>query len=147
MILEKPSSPPNLLVIYLESLERTYADHERFGDVYAPLGALGDQGVVFEGVRQIDNTGWTMAGMIASQCGVPLMPAGLLHDSQLEPLEQVVPGVSCLGDLLAEQGYSLTYMGGAASASLARASSTRGMVSRESWGATISHPGWTIQTT
>ncbi|MDT8893388.1 sulfatase-like hydrolase/transferase [Halomonas sp. I1] len=113
VILEKPPSPPNLLVIYLESLERTYADRERFGDVYAPLGALGDQGVVFEGVRQADNTGWTMAGMIASQCGVPLMPAGLLHDSQLEPLERVVPGVSCLGDLLAGQGYSLTYMAGA----------------------------------
>ncbi|MBW5800355.1 sulfatase-like hydrolase/transferase [Halomonas elongata] len=113
VILEAPSSPPNLLVIYLESLEQTYADRERFGDVYAPLTALGDQGVVFEGVRQVDNTGWTMAGMIASQCGVPLMPAGLLHDSQLEPLERVVPGVSCLGDLLAEQGYSLTYLGGA----------------------------------
>ncbi|MDN3525027.1 sulfatase-like hydrolase/transferase [Halomonas sabkhae] len=116
VILEAPEAPPNLLVLYLESLERTYADRQRFDDVYAPLGTLGDQGVVFEGVRQVDNTGWTMAGMIASQCGVPLMPAGLLHDSQLEPLERVVPGVNCLGDLLADQGYELTYMGGASKA-------------------------------
>ncbi|WP_136247189.1 sulfatase-like hydrolase/transferase [Halomonas borealis] len=105
--------PPNLLVLYLESLERTYADRERFGDAYAPLAELGRRGVVFEGVRQLDNTGWTMAGMIASQCGTPLMPAGLLHDSQFDPLERVVPGVDCLGDLLAARGYDLSYLGGA----------------------------------
>ncbi|MFG6176297.1 sulfatase-like hydrolase/transferase [Halomonas sp. THAF12] len=113
VIRETPAKPPNLLVLYLESLERTYADRERFGDAYAPLAELGQRGVVFEGVRQLDNTGWTMAGMIASQCGTPLMPAGLLHDSQFEPLERVVPGVNCLGDLLAAQGYHLTYLGGA----------------------------------
>ncbi|WP_355660573.1 sulfatase-like hydrolase/transferase [Halomonas salifodinae] len=109
----RPASPPNLLLIYLESIERTYADRERFGDAYADLDHLGEQGSVFEGVRQIDNTGWTMAGMIASQCGVPLMPAGLLHDRQFEPLEAVVPGIDCLGDLLGEEGYRLSYLGGA----------------------------------
>ncbi|PCF96262.1 sulfatase-like hydrolase/transferase [Vreelandella nigrificans] len=106
------SNPPNLLLLYLESIERTY-DNELFGDAYADLNVLGERGTVFEGVRQMDNTGWTMAGMIASQCGVPLMPAGLLHDSQFEPLTQVVPGVDCLGGILAEQGYRLSYLGGA----------------------------------
>lgn len=113
VILESPHDPPNLLLLYLESIERTYADRERFGDAYAHLEALGEKAVVFEGVRQVDNSGWTMAGMIASQCGTPLMPAGLLHDSQFEPLGKVVPGVDCLGDLLADQGYTLSYMGGA----------------------------------
>nr|WP_298056272.1 sulfatase-like hydrolase/transferase [uncultured Halomonas sp.] len=103
---------PNLLLLYLESIERTYAN-ELFGDAYADLNALGERGAVFEGVRQMDNTGWTMAGMIASQCGVPLMPAGLLHDSQFDPLSKVVPGVDCLGDILAAQGYQLSYLGGA----------------------------------
>ncbi|SDI92557.1 phosphoglycerol transferase [Billgrantia gudaonensis] len=113
VVLEAPSSPPNLLILYLESIERTYADRERFGDVYADLEAIGEEALVFEGVKQIDNTGWTMAGMIASQCGTPLMPAGLLHDSQLEPLEQVVPGADCLGDILSSHGYRLSYLGGA----------------------------------
>ncbi|RTR05629.1 sulfatase-like hydrolase/transferase [Halomonas nitroreducens] len=113
VIRQAPPTPPNLLVFYLESLERTYADREGFAEAYAPLAALGQRGVVFEGVRQLDNTGWTMAGMIASQCGTPLMPAGLLHDSQFEPLERVVPGVDCLGDLLAARGYTLSYLGGA----------------------------------
>ncbi|MGM0983170.1 MAG: sulfatase-like hydrolase/transferase [Pseudomonadota bacterium] len=113
VILEAPRDPPNLLLLYLESIERTYADRGRFGDAYAHLDTLGEKAVVFEGVRQVDNTGWTMAGMIASQCGTPLMPAGLLHDSQFEPLGHVVPGVDCLGDLLDERGYTLAYMGGA----------------------------------
>jgi len=106
------SSPPNLLVLYLESIERTYS-HPAFGDAYADLDHLGEQGLVFEGVKQLDNTGWTMAGMIASQCGAPLMPAGLLHDRQFEPLSSVVPGVECLGDLLSAQGYRLSFLGGA----------------------------------
>ncbi|MBE0487698.1 MAG: sulfatase-like hydrolase/transferase [Halomonas sp.] len=116
VIEEAPPDPPNLLVLYLESIERTYADQERFGDAYAHLDALGQRGHVFEGVRQLDNTGWTMAGKIASQCGTPLMPAGLLHDRQFEPLGRVVPGVDCLGDLLYEQGYRLSYLGGASTA-------------------------------
>ncbi|WNL38928.1 sulfatase-like hydrolase/transferase [Halomonas sp. PAMB 3232] len=110
----RSDDPPNLLLMYLESLERTYSS-DIFGDAYADLEALGERGWVFEGVRQMDNTGWTMAGMIASQCGVPLMPAGLLHDTQFEPLTQVVPGVNCLGDVLAGQGYRLSYLGGASS--------------------------------
>ncbi|PRY64726.1 phosphoglycerol transferase [Vreelandella songnenensis] len=110
--MEEPQQAPNLLIMYLESLERTYGN-DIFGDAYADLNALGEQGLVFEGIRQMDNTGWTMAGMIASQCGVPLMPAGLLHDTQFEPLTQVVPGVDCLGDILAAQGYRLSYLGGA----------------------------------
>ncbi|MBE0400395.1 sulfatase-like hydrolase/transferase [Halomonas sp. FME1] len=109
---EELQDPPNLLIMYLESLERTYSN-ELFGDVYADLDALGERGAVFEGIRQMDNTGWTMAGMIASQCGVPLMPAGLIHDSQFEPLSKVAPGVDCLGDVLAAQGYQLSYLGGA----------------------------------
>jgi len=110
---QAPANPPNLLLLYLESIERTYADRARFGDAYAFLDALGRRGHVFEGVRQLENTGWTMAGMIASQCGTPLMPAGLLHDNQFEPLGRVVPGIRCLGDVLDEQGYRLSFLGGA----------------------------------
>ena len=112
-IVAAPRQPPNLIYIYMESTERTYSDTQRFGNAYEDLAQLGKEGVVFHGVKQLDNTGWTMAGMVASQCGVPLMPAGLMHDNQFEPLSDVLPGVSCLGDLLHARGYDLTYMGGA----------------------------------
>ncbi|MHB0774985.1 sulfatase-like hydrolase/transferase [Halomonas sp. WWR20] len=109
----QPSHPPNLIYLYLESTERTYADRQRFGEAYADLTALGRQGTVIQGIRQLDNTGWTMAGMAASQCGVPLIPAGLVHDNQFEPLDEVLPNVTCLGDILSQRGYQLTFMGGA----------------------------------
>lgn len=105
-------NPPNLLILYLESIERTYAA-PRFGDAYEALSEIGQDGVVFDGVQQIDNTGWTMAGMIASQCGTPLIPAGVLHDSQLDTLPAIAPGIRCLGDLLSDQGYRLSFLGGA----------------------------------
>lgn len=114
-VIEPQPAPPNLLVLYLESLERTYAA-PAFGDAYDDLRALGKNGVVFDGVEQISNTGWTMAGMIGSQCGTPLMPAGLVHDRQFAPLAEVVPGVDCLGDVLSEQGYRLSFLGGASKA-------------------------------
>ncbi|SHE71746.1 phosphoglycerol transferase [Modicisalibacter ilicicola DSM 19980] len=108
-----PEELPNLILLYLESIEGTYADTNRFGNAYRDLAALGKRGLVFRGIRQSENTGWTMAGMIASQCGTPLMPAGLIHDNQFEPLEHVLPGVNCLGDLLSAQGYHQLFMGGA----------------------------------
>lgn len=108
-----PTVLPNLIVLYMESTEGTYTDEARFGNVYDDLEALGERGVVFHGVRQIENTGWTTAGMIASQCGTPLMPVGIFEEGQFEPLEYVLPGVDCLGDLLDERGYRQVYMGGA----------------------------------
>lgn len=125
-ITASPSRPLNLIYLYMESTERTYADTERFGDAYEDLAELGQRGVVFHGVKQLDNTGWTMAGMVASQCGVPLIPAGLMHDNQFEPLSDVLPGVDCLGDLLQERGYHLTYMGGASTRFAGKAKFYRG---------------------
>ncbi|KFF48471.1 phosphatidylglycerol--membrane-oligosaccharide glycerophosphotransferase [Gammaproteobacteria bacterium MFB021] len=125
-IVSAPKQPPNLIYLYLESTERTYADTQRFGNAYEDLAALGRRGVVFHGVQQLDNTGWTMAGMVASQCGVPLMPAGLMHDNQFEPLSDVLPGVDCLGDLLKARGYALTFMGGASTKFAGKAKFYRG---------------------
>ncbi|MCI0509929.1 phosphoglycerol transferase [Chromohalobacter marismortui] len=112
-IVASPNTRPNLIYLYLESTERTYADRDTFGDAYEDLIALGKRGTVFEGLKQLDNTGWTTAGMVATQCGVPLIPAGLMHDNQFEPLDAVLPHTQCMGDLLNAQGYHLTYMGGA----------------------------------
>lgn len=108
-----PTRRPNLIVLYLESTEGTYTDESRFGDAYDDLEQLGERGVVFHGVRQIEDTGWTTAGMITSQCGTPLIPAGLFEGEPSAPLEHIIPGVDCLGDLLDAQGYRQVYMGGA----------------------------------
>lgn len=110
--IEPVSAPRNLILIYAESLERTFAD-PIFGDTYAPLAAVASRGLEFTDIRQIENTGWTMAGIVASQCGVPLMPLGILQGSKFDQVKRFLPGVSCLGDVLGPQGYSLSFLGGA----------------------------------
>lgn len=52
--------------------------------------------------------------MVASQCGVPLLPRGYLRNEVIESVDDsFLPGVTCLGDLLAGQGYRQTFVMGA----------------------------------
>jgi phosphoglycerol transferase len=107
-----PAQPRNVILLYLESIERTFAD-PAFGNAYMQLAELSTQARTFEGIQQIENTGWTVAGMVASQCGVPLMPAGLIQKNDFDYVARFLPGAVCLGDLLKQQGYQLSFMGGA----------------------------------
>ena len=102
----------NLLVIYLESAEKTFSDPV-FGDTYAELGQLIEKSTDFTNVNQVEQTNWTVAGMVASQCGIPLRPLSLNTYFNSEIEAKFLPGVTCLGDILSDNGYTLTYMGGA----------------------------------
>jgi phosphoglycerol transferase len=103
---------PDLVVIYLEGTDRQFADPAHWGDVYAPLQALADTGISFTAVDQIVGTGWSLAGMVASQCGVPVLPRGLISKNNFDQLATFMPGVTCLGDVLAARGYAMAYVVG-----------------------------------
>lgn len=109
-----PAAPdaPHVVLIYLEGFERAFADRSRFGDAYAPLERLGEEGLVLTGIRQIQGTGWSAAGMTATQCGLPLVPRGALFHNMLIAEPAILPGHRCLGDLLAAQGYEGTFVVG-----------------------------------
>ncbi|MDR2213577.1 MAG: sulfatase-like hydrolase/transferase [Pseudomonadales bacterium] len=103
----------NLVLIYLESLEATYFDQDRFGgDLLPHLRQWQSEALRFTDLLQADGTGFTMGGIVASQCGTPLlfevMPNGndLLNNGMLNR-------VACLGDILAAAGYQQTFLGGA----------------------------------
>jgi len=102
----------NLVIIYLESMERTLGD-PTFGDIYDDVEAMEADALSFTGLEQVEGVGWTTAGMVGSQCGVPLMPDGILGGNNLERAEEFLPGAECLGSVLAEKGYATTYVGGA----------------------------------
>lgn len=104
--------PPNLVWIYAESLERTYLDESLFPELTPGLKALERDSASFTNVEQVGATGWTIAGMVASQCGMPLVSTGGSGNS-MSGVKSFLPGVKCFGDLLKEQNYNLTYMGGA----------------------------------
>lgn len=101
----------NLIYLYLESLERTYLDENVFPGLTPNLNKLRFRGVDFSNIQQVYGTGWTIAGMVSSQCGAPLItPLGM---NRTDGLSGFLPEMVCLGDILKAQGYFLSYMGGA----------------------------------
>ena len=105
--------PKNLILIYVESLEAGYSDRTVFGrDLLAPLTAL--EGSHFDAYQQAPGTGWTIAAMVATQCGVPLKRVTIYENNrQGEKLRTFLPNATCLPDILAQHGYRNVFMGGA----------------------------------
>lgn len=102
----------DLLMIYIEGTDRQFADAANWPGAYDPLHAIASNGVAFTNVQQITGTGWSLAGVVATQCGVPILPRGLLYGTNFERLHQFMPGLTCLGDMLAEHGYDSRYIVG-----------------------------------
>jgi phosphoglycerol transferase len=104
-----PASKRNLVLIYAESLEAALG--------VDPLAGLpARRNVAFPEFRQLPGTGWTIAGMVASQCALPLQPLGILGDNHLgENVPSFLPRARCLGDVLREAGYRNVFLGGASS--------------------------------
>ncbi|MEE9453566.1 MAG: sulfatase-like hydrolase/transferase [Paracoccaceae bacterium] len=108
-----PENRKNVIFIYLEGLERTYRDQQVFGKSYQPLMDMEKTALQFTNVRQVSNTGWSVAGMAASQCGVPLSTPSIFSDIDITRKDRFLPKVTCLGDILANAGYAREYLVGA----------------------------------
>ncbi|MCR9121498.1 MAG: sulfatase-like hydrolase/transferase [Phyllobacteriaceae bacterium] len=102
---------PNLLHIILESSEHTLYDRSDFGDVMDPLIPFAERGLQLTGVQQAALTGWSLAGDLASHCGVPLLPLGLVSYNSFHVIERgFMSGAACLGGLLRRDGYNTSVM-------------------------------------
>lgn len=109
----------NLITIYLESMEDTFEDASLFGsNLLAPLDEATADWSRYDGLTQYVGGGWTMAGMVSTQCGVPLksriLTSGVDPNAFGESVSAYLPGATCLGDILSAQGYTGVYLGGAA---------------------------------
>lgn len=104
--------PKNIVWIYGESLERTYLDQDAFPGLMPELARLVAQGLDFRDVASPQGTGWTIAGIVASMCGVPLT-AARGDENSLGRMREFLPGARCLPEFLAEQGYRNVFLGGA----------------------------------
>jgi phosphoglycerol transferase len=102
----------NIVWIYGESLERTYFDQKTFPGLMPHLTKLASQGLDFRGVTSADGGGWTIAGMVSSQCGVPLT-ASPSDENSFGRMASFLPEAQCLGDYLRSQGYRNDFIGGA----------------------------------
>ncbi|MFS2006231.1 sulfatase-like hydrolase/transferase [Duganella sp. CT11-25] len=105
--------PKNLVLIYVESLEQGYSAKSAFKrDLLAPLTAL--NGISFADYQQAPGTGWTIAAIVATQCGVPLERVTIFDgNTQGQALSSFLKNAVCLTDLLEQRGYRNVFMGGA----------------------------------
>ena len=103
----------NVIWIYGESLERTYFNQSAFGLLLPNLSELAPQARRYTSISQPWGTGWTIGGIVGSQCGLPLVTLGAKNVNSLANLKEFMPGARCMGDLLKDQGYRLEYIGGA----------------------------------
>lgn len=102
---------PNFVFIFAESLERTYFDEDVFPGLIKELRLLENEGISFTNIHSLDGTGFTMGGIVASLCGIPLFSPA--HPNAMSGMDAFLPGAIGLTDLLHEQNYHLAYMGGA----------------------------------
>ncbi len=104
---------PDVVIVYLEGMDRIFADIERFGDAMDRVLDLAGPGVIdLRGVGPMIGTGWSLSGMAASQCGVPVMPNGLRFELNLDDQVRFMSEVTCLSDVLIDRGYRAEFIVG-----------------------------------
>lgn len=109
-----PEEKRNLIYIWLESVETTFTDKAHGGDfdwnAIPELTRLAEENICFSGTqgglngaRSMAGSTWTAGALFAHTSGLPLKIP--IADSAMNSQEYFFPGVTSLGDILAEQGY------------------------------------------
>lgn len=116
---------PNLVFIVAESLEATFGNAKLMGEDLTPaLTALERDAARFTDIVQLPAASWTMGGIVASQCSVPLPLSGRWLEEKKESgwpfnplntitgaIERPLPDQVCLGDILNRHGYRNVHIG------------------------------------
>ncbi len=124
-ITDSDGNARNLIYIYLESMETTYASVEDGGNQegknYMPkLTELADKNISFSdgeglgGFRSISGTGWTMGALMGTTSGVPFSLAvfGENSNNSLGKDGTFLDSMVTLGDILEEKGYTQEFLCG-----------------------------------
>lgn len=116
-----PEQKRNLIYIFLESMETTYASKENGGaydENYIPeLTQIAMENEDFSGVEQelnganvLNYATWTVAGLFAQTSGLHLyLP---IDGNSMDTQESFLPDLTALGDILEDQGYNQTILFG-----------------------------------
>lgn len=118
-----PEKKRNLIYIFLESMEVSYSDEASgglFDTNYIPkLTQISEENENFSGSKEdgllnggnsLKYSTWTMGGMFAATSGLPLkIPIEIngVGTNFMNTQESFFPNLTCLGDILREQGYTL----------------------------------------
>lgn len=114
-----PEQKRNLIYIFLESMEMTYADQEDGGafeeNVIPELTGLAQENEDFSGKDKKLNGGysmpgttWTMGAMFAQTSGLPLNIS--IDSNGMDTQDSFFSGITTMGDILQKEGYSQTLL-------------------------------------
>lgn len=116
-----PEQKRNLIYIFLESMENTFADPSAGGLIthnFIPeLWQLADSNINFShtqglgGAYSYNGTTWTASAMVAQTCGMPVKVSLAAQDVYGSD-EVFLPGVVSIGEILQQQGYQQTLLVG-----------------------------------
>ena len=118
VVLTFPEKKRNVIVLYLESMEMTYADKENgggFDENFIPrLTNLSKENenfssssTVLNGARSTSGTTWTMGGIFAATSGLPLITQ--LAQNEMDTQDAFFKNATILGDILDEEGYQQVF--------------------------------------
>jgi phosphoglycerol transferase len=113
-----PEIKKNMIIVYLESLEQTYDQVEQTKKQYNKIKPFMADALTVNNVMQTSGSTFTIAGIVSTQCGVPLLARGLNNgiyhrkDAGIQ-IKSFYKDIECLGDRLSNDGYTLSYMNGA----------------------------------
>ena len=110
-----PEEKRNLIYIFLESFENTYASGEYGGyqeenlipnltDLQRREGSVYFSQPGGYGMLEMANCSWTMASMVAQTSGIPLSIP--LANNDYNMYHTFLPGVATIGEILEDQGYN-----------------------------------------
>lgn len=131
-LLTFPQKKKNLVYIYLESMESSFTDKEHGGgydvSLIPQLTALAKENTDFSakadtnlnGGQVTNQTGWTVAGMVAQTSGTPLGVTRSKYSHSFDENMLFMPEVVSLGDILEENGYKNVFMCGSEASYAAR---------------------------
>ena len=113
-----PEEKRNLIYIFLESMESTYADTSAGGliteDFIPELTQLAKENVSFShtsgvgGAYSYAGTTWTAAAMVTQTSGIPIKVP--LTADTYGGQDEFIPGIVSIGELLEQQGYNQTLL-------------------------------------
>lgn len=114
-----PEKKRNLIYIFLESMENTYADIQNGGafetNFISELTQLAQENEDFSGEEEnlnggnvLNSTTWTMGAMFAHTGGLPLVVS--INGNDMDTQDEFFSGAVTIGDILDQAGYSQTLL-------------------------------------
>lgn len=110
--LQPNQNDKNILIVYMESFEKTYFDDSLFPNLTPNLKTIIEKnGIDFTNIIQVKGSQYTIGGLTSTLCGIPLVAP--CNANSMDSIEKFYPKAICMGDILDKNGYTLNYMQGA----------------------------------